>query len=164
MRLIGARYGSNLYETMQAPYDWNGRYWEQRALFESELGHHAQARSYAEHSLQILWHPFALNTLGTVLGRIALQSGDVDTLREAVKNLEQARDERRWDASEHPYVTFFNAMIKFGETWGLAAIPTQLRNVFAEWLKLANTSLAFANPRDIEQLRRFERRWLYLAT
>ena len=108
MRLLGPIYGRNLYEVMQGSYDWNGRYWDQRALFESELGNHAQARSYAEHSLQIHPHPFALNTLGTVLGRIAVQDGDPDTLREAIRNLEYARDQRRWDASEHPYVTFLH--------------------------------------------------------
>ena len=75
MRLIGQNFGRDLYEVMQGPYDWNGRYWDQRALFESELGNHAQARSYAEHSLKIHHHPFALNTLGTVLGRMAVQGG-----------------------------------------------------------------------------------------
>ena len=82
MRLVGPVFGRKLYEMMQGPYDWNGRYWDQRALFESELGNHAQARSYAEHSLRIHHHPFALNTLGTVLGRIAIQDGDIEVLKE----------------------------------------------------------------------------------
>ena len=156
--------GRKLYEVMQEPYDWNGRYWEQRALFESELGYHAQARSYAEHSLQIHRHPFAFNTLGTVLGRIALQSGDIGILREAIKSLENARDERRWEASEHPYFTFFTTMIKFGEKWGLSAIPIQLRGIFTEWLNMANRSRVFSNLNGETQLQKFEREWLYLAT
>ena len=164
MRLLGRQDGRALYEVIQESLDWNGRYWEQRALFESELGNHAQARSYAEHSLKILRHPFALNTLGTVLGRIALQNGDVDTLREAIKNLEFSRDERRWEASEHPYVTFFQTIVKFGEEWGLASIPTQLRQTFTEWHRLAGSSRVFLGANGEFQLQEFQRRWLHLAT
>ena len=164
MRLLGPQDGRALYEVIQESLDWNGRYWEQRALFESGLGNHAQARSYAEHSLKILRHPFALNTLGTVLGRIALQNGDVDTLREAIKNLELARDERRWEDYEHPYVTFFQTIVKFGEEWGLASIPTQLRQMFTDWHRLAGSSRVFLGPRGESQLQEFQRRWLYLAT
>ena len=142
-RLVGTDYGRRLYELMQESYDWNGRYWEQRALFESELGNHAQARSYAEHSLRIHRHPFAFNTLGTVLGRIALQNGDSETLHEAIKNLQYARDERRWEASEHPYVTFFSTMIRFGQQWGLSAIPTHLRDEFTKWFNQAKRGSVF---------------------
>ena len=164
MRLVGAQNGRRLYETMQASYDWNGRYWEQRALFESELGNHTQARSYAEHSLQIHRHPFAFNTLGTILGRIAVQDGNVDTLREAIKNLESARDERRWEASEHPYITFFTSMIRFGETWGLATIPSQIRNTFTVWFNHGKTSRVFASPTGENQLQQFHHAWLDLTT
>ena len=164
MRLIGPQKGRELYGTMQAAYDWNGRYWDQRALFESELGNHAEARSYAEHSLQLHRHPFALNTLGTVLGRIALEHGDISTLREATKSLEDARDERRWEASDHPYVTFFTTMIRFGEKWGLSVIPTQMRNNFNEWLALAQRSRIFTNANVSQQLQKFQEDWLLLAT
>ena len=164
MRLLGHLDGRKLYASMQAPYDWNGRYWEQRALFESGLGNHPEARSYAEHSLQLHRHPFAFNTLGTILGRIAVQTGDAETLSEAIENLESARDERRWEASEHPYVTFFSLMIRFGQAWGLPAIPPQLRNHFNEWFDLANRSKVFTNARVEQQLLRFQRDWLSLAT
>ena len=164
MRLLGPENGRVLYEVIQESCDWNGRYWEQRALFESELGNHAQARSYAEHSLKIHRHPFAFNTLGTVLGRIAIESGDAETLKEVIKNLEFARDERRWEASEHPYVTFFRTIIKFGEDWGLASIPTQLRSYFTEWYRRANSAQVFEGRRGESQLNDFQRRWLHLAT
>ena len=163
MRLVGPDLGRTLYEVIQDPYDWNGRYWDQRALFESELGNHAQARSYAEHSLKTHHHPFALNTLGTVLGRMAVQGGDIEVLKEAIRNLEYARDRRRRDASEHPYVTFFTTMVRFGQEWGLSAIPTQLRSTFTEWLNQANRSVVFSNARTEHQLEIFQQDWLYLA-
>ena len=164
LRLVGEVRGRSLYEVMEDPYDWNGRYWEQRALFESALGNHPQARSYAEHSLLTHRHPFAFNTLGTILGRIALQSGDADSLREAVQNLKVARDERRWEASEHPYVTFFTTMIRFGQQSGPSAMPVQLRNTFDEWLMHASNSPIFMSREGEEQLKDFQRDWLYLAT
>ena len=164
MRIVGPIYGRHLYEAMQEPYDWNGRYWDQRALFESRLGNDSQARSYAEHSLQIHRHPFALNTLGTVLGRIALKNGDAYTLRGAVENLRYARDERRWESSAHPYMTFFTTVINFGQTWGISAIPTQIRNAFNDWHLHASRSSVFSNPSGEGQLRTFQRDWLYLAT
>ena len=164
VRLVGPQFGREVYEHMEALYDWNGRYWEQRALFESSLGNHPQARSYAEYSLKIHWHPFALNTLGTVLGRIAVDNGDSDALRDAIEHLERARDQRRWDESEHPYVTFFSTMIKFGETWGLSAIPARLRQTFAEWYRHAQRSPAFAHVHTSGQLEQFQVDWLTLAT
>ena len=162
--LVGEHRGRELYETIQEAYDWNGRYWDQRALFESELGNHPQARSYAENSLRIHRHPFAFNTLGTVLGRIAIRNGDVPTLREAVDNLRYSRDGRRWEASEHPYVTFFTTMIKFGETWGLSAIPMTLRNNFNEWLHDARRTGVFLSTEEQDSLQEFQADWLYLAT
>ena len=162
-RLIGPVRGRELYELLQEPYDWNGRYWDQRALFESALGNHSQARSYAEHSIKTHPHPFAFNTLGTVLGRMAIQDGDTSALRESIRYLEYARDRQRWDASEHPYVTFFTTMIRFGQEWGIAAIPTQLRSAFAEWFAQANRSVVFSSVNARPQLETFQRDWMYLA-
>ncbi len=163
-RLLGHENGRRLYETMEEAYSWNGRYWEQRALFESDLGNNTQARSYAEHSIAIHRHPFALNTLGTILGRIAVKTGDVETLREAIDCLEDSRDERRWDASEHPYVTYFTTMIRFGEVWGLATMTESLRNTFGEWFDRARRTAVFATQVETQTLNSFLSRWLGLPT
>ena len=162
LRLVDPVQGREFYEFIQSPYDWNGRYWEQRALFESNLGNHPQARSYAEHSLQIHRHPFAFNTLGTILGRIALQDGNVNILQQAISNLERARDEPRWEASEHPYTTYFRLMINFGMKWGISAIPGHLLSTFSTWYNQARVSRVFSGPRGDDELSEFNRDWLHL--
>ena len=162
MRLIGEREGRISYGSIQDCYDWNGRYWEQRALFESACNNHTQARSYAEHSISIHAHPFAFNTLGTILGRIAIADGDPDVLRSAISNLNNARDQSRWDTIEHPYITFFTTVNRFGERWGLSAVPSRIRADWDEWFKWATNS--FQNPSIYNQLLRYQSEWLRLAT
>ena len=161
-RLLRPDEGRRLYEIMEGPYDWNGRFWEQRALFESDLGNHAQARSYAEHSISIHRHPFAFNTLGTILGRIAMRDGDAEVLRESIVCLEYSRDERRWDPSEHPYVTFFSTIVRFGEVWGLGAIPASIQEAATEWFERARRSSLFSAPSENERFLGFRKRWLEL--
>ena len=164
IRLVGPDQGRKFYELLEEYCDWNGRYWEQRALFESDLENHAQARSYAEHSLTIHRHPFAFNTLGTILGRIAVQGGNPEFMREAIENLQHARDERRWETSEHPYVTYFNMMLRFGEKWGLGIVPITIRNTFNEWYDRARMSSVFVTPREERQLGDILKRWLAIPT
>ena len=161
-RHLGDRLGRQFYDQISDPYDWNSRFWEQRALFESSLGNHAQARSYAEFSLHRLEHPFGFNTLGTVLGRFAIQIGDSSMLHEAVRNLEHARELRRLEGSEHPYVTFFTTMIRFGQEWGMSAMSVRLRNAFFEWHRHAERSSVFFGQRREDELGDYLREWLYL--
>jgi hypothetical protein len=54
------------YSVIQAEWDWNSRYWEQRAL---GILHFDMERSlrYARHAVSIEEHPYTLNTLATVL-------------------------------------------------------------------------------------------------
>ena len=163
MRLVGVNRGRELYAAVQHLFDWNGRYWDQRALFESRLGHHPQARSYAERSIQVQEHPFAFNTLGTILGRISIQSGDVNDLQECIRNLESARDRLTRDTSEHPYSTFFSTMNRFGQEWGLATIPTPLRNMWTDWFNQSQRELLYSHPQGQAQLRDFQNQWLRLA-
>jgi len=54
------------YSVIQAEWDWNSRYWEQRALGILHFDMN-RALSYARHAVLIEEHPFTLNTLATVL-------------------------------------------------------------------------------------------------
>ena len=56
----------DFYSVIQAEWDWNSRYWEQRAL---GILHFDMERSlrYARHAVSIEEHPYTLNTLATIL-------------------------------------------------------------------------------------------------
>jgi hypothetical protein len=162
-RLAGTGRAREWYDSLRADLDWNGRYWEQRALMESQLGEHAVARSYAERSVRIHPHPFAFNTLGTVLIRIAVETGDIDTLRAAVTSLREARNFGAWKPMDHPYMTFFSGMLSFGRQWGVWQIPYDLRRMWPEWHKSAAGLPTFSHPDRVEQLRRWNSEWLIVG-
>ena len=86
MRLVGRDLGRTLYEVIQDPYDWEWTVLGPTVPCSSpSLGITRKLASYAEHSLKTHHHPFALNTLGTVLGRMAVQGGDIEVLKEAIR-------------------------------------------------------------------------------
>ena len=144
--LIGRENARSWYESLRAHYDWNGRYWDQRALLESELGEYATARSYAERSIQVHRHSFGYNTLGTVLLRMAINRGSPESLLEGIQNLETARSFQNWGERAHPFVTFFTSLLRFAETWGVNTIPHQARTAWTQWFRDANSSTTFAHP------------------
>lgn len=105
------------YESIKDHYDWNARYWDQRALLESGEGNHEAAFSYAKKAVNLNGHSFSLTTLGTVLLRAAAdestklsdderfeayEDGD-RTLRESRR--QEVRDGR--GGNEHPLETYF---------------------------------------------------------
>lgn len=110
------------YRDLEPQFSWNGRYWDQRALLESEFGAHAQAYSYAKKSVSLHRHPFSLNTLGLVRLKASLDDSyqldsawelfleGVAALRESI-----AHAQGYGDMYEHPYVTFFEYTVKFSE-------------------------------------------------
>jgi len=162
-RLVGKDRAREWYDCLREDLEWNGRYWEQRALMESRLGEHAIARSYAERSVRIHAHPFALNTLGTVLAHLAVETGDTEMLRSAVVNLREARDFPQWKPMEHPYVTFFSHILNFASKWGIAQIPSDIRRVWPEWYRGAERLPMFSHAENARRLRGWQREWLTLG-
>ena len=159
-RYSGRESGSGWYNGLLQYYDWNGRYWDQRALFESRYGHHEMARSYAERSIQVHRHSFGYNTLGTVLLRMALDQRLVDELYEGIENLDTSRRFREWEAREHPYTAFFTYLIQYAERWGLYEIPQQTRNQWEIWFREALSSQVFSSAQGQRQLAEWNKRWL----
>lgn len=163
VRRVGEHNAREWYEKLRDWYSWNGRYWDQRALLESRLGDHPTARSYAERSIQVHQHSFGYNTLGTVLRRMAIESGNQETLLEGIKNLESAQAFQKWGTRGHPFMAFFSSMIRYAERWGVDAVPDQARNAWTAWIQEANLSPLFSEPAERRLLSKWHRTWLGFA-
>ena len=108
------------YEALRNDFDWNGRYWDQRALLESDAGFHDRAYSYAKKSVSVHRHAFSLNTLGRVRLKAAvdprLNSDDAWAFfKEGASFLQESAAHARGfgEYYEHPYVTLFSYMSEF---------------------------------------------------
>jgi hypothetical protein len=109
------------YVMTQPKWEWNSRYWEQRALLmqrdDPEL-----ALQYARHAAAIERHPFTLTTLSKIL----LDSLDYSTTNrrtifdEVFSNLDTAikMEIIRSRISMHPYLTLLSGTAKFLEMGG----------------------------------------------
>lgn len=161
---VGLSRAREWYSSLQSEYDWNGRYWEQRALLESSLGDQSAARSYAERALQVHPHAFAYNTLGTILLRDSIDTGDLRLLERGIAELERARDYAMWEPSEHPYVTFFSSLIRFAERWGIDSISPSVRAQWSHWFYRASTEPLFNHRSRTHELQEYQRSWLMFAT
>lgn len=159
----GEHAGRDWYEGLRHYYDWNGRYWDQRALFESRYGQHETARSYAERSIQVHPHSFGYNTLGTVLLRTAIRQGSVNSLNDGIKNLDRAKDFPDWGPREHPFTTFFTSLIRYAEEWGIAKVPQEARSDWNNWYREAQSSPVFSTVASRSRLDNWQREWLQLS-
>lgn len=162
-RHSGPDKGSKWYDGLRQYYDWNGRYWDQRALFESRCGQHEVARSYAERSIQVHSHSFGYNTLGTVLLRMAIDQRLISALHEGIAHLETSKRLREWEDREHPYTAFFTYLIQYAERWGMHDIPQQVRSQWGDWFREALSSRVFSSRDGQRQLEAWNKRWLQFA-
>lgn len=162
-RNSGALGGRKWYDDLREYYEWNGRYWDQRALFESDQGKHEAARSYAERSILVHPHSFGYNTLGTVLLRMAIRHGSVDALSEGIKNLAISKSFRDWGDREHPSTTFFTSLIRYAQEWGFAEVPQRARTEWSEWFREAQSSPVFGHSRGQELLINWQKQWFQLS-
>ena len=152
--------GRQWYADLLTHYRWSGRYWDQRALFESSVGQDTTARSYAEMSVNVHPHPFGYNTLGTVLLRMAIKQGSVSILSEGISHLKEAKRRRDWGERAHPYTAFFASLIDYAERWGIDAVSQRVRNEWDSWYREAQSSHIFGTRAGIAQLQNWQRRWL----
>jgi hypothetical protein len=127
------------YESVQLEYDWNARYWEQRALAASEFGLFEPAYSWAREAVARHEDAYTLNTVGTVLMRRALSEATEEywptiTFEMAETSLAEAR-ELEGSNSEYPYETFFRHVGRLVEKVKVRdrALNDQLRNLWLNW-------------------------------
>lgn len=115
--LLGLKLGGKFYETSQARWEWNSRYWEQRALFTQAFDLDL-AVQYARQAVAIEGHPFPWTTLASVLIRKLETAPSMrDALfLEAYESLKLAlrREEvRDWRPTAPPYATLFHGTLSY---------------------------------------------------
>lgn len=146
-RLFGGDLATVLdwYVSVEAEFDWNARYWEQRALAASEFGAFEPAYSWAREAVARHEDSYTLNTVGTVLMRRAISEASAerwptDSFELAENALAEARD-LEGAVSEYPYETFFHYVVRLVEIVGTRdpALNEQLRNLWVNWLARALT-------------------------
>jgi hypothetical protein len=158
------------YEELVTYYEWNARFWEQRALLESRLGHFPRARSYAEEAVRIQKHPFTLNTLGSILTRMSISyhnptSREAEALfNEGIEILKVARDMRD-NQTIHTYHTYFARTLSFVklayvETGNI--IPEELKSQWDNWMKSARRSTIYSHSENLKELDGQQKEWTTL--
>lgn len=126
------------YEEAESAYDWNARFWEQRALAASLAGLFEPAYSWAKQAVDVRSDAFTLNTVGTILMRRALSEAaphlwPTDSFEAAEEALREARGLEA-EASEYPYETFFSYTLRLADAVAFEALPVeQLRMLWQQW-------------------------------
>lgn len=119
------------YIDTQKKWEWNSRYWEQRALLTADFDLDI-ALQYARHAVAVELHPFPLTTLAKIL--LMLMEARVNERQrafgEALENLSAAITSEK-SASRvtiHPYVTLFTGVARYLEL-GETLTPEQTREL-----------------------------------
>jgi len=127
------------YEAVESGFDWNARYWEQRALAAAEFGLFEPAYSWAREAVTRHEDSFTLNTVGTVLMQRAISEASrerwpTDSFELAEAALAEARD-MEGVSSEYPYETFFHYVGRLVELVEVRdrALNEQLRTHWMNW-------------------------------
>jgi tetratricopeptide (TPR) repeat protein len=165
---IGKSKARDWYHENALFWDWNARFWEQRALLEIKIGNYPQAYSYAEHAVKIYKDSFSLNTLGSILMKMSFIYYDVltkeslDSLRKGIDYLRDSRNEKILLA-ERPYSTFFTNLLSYAEkcyNLGHTHLPEGYHTEWNSWIKSAKNSPLYENYEFSKQLNEFENRML----
>lgn len=103
------------YEKLQPEFDWNARFWEQRALAAADASLFEPAFSWAREAVARRSDSLTLNTVGTVLMRRAVFEASkgrwpAETYELAESTLREAREIK--DVNEYPYETFFSYTLR----------------------------------------------------
>jgi hypothetical protein len=113
------------YDTIAKDWQWNSRYWEQRAICLVDLGDLDSARSCAETAVGIEPHPHSLTTLARVLFRVAEHGKYADetkTVDVALRYCTDAVHSGRGRVEIHPYDVGIRGASKFVEHASRTAI------------------------------------------
>ncbi|WP_257385312.1 hypothetical protein [Tahibacter caeni] len=171
-RVVLALFGQNTraarewYSELSTHYSWNGRYWDQRALLESDAGSHDTAYSFSKRSVSLHRHAFSLNTLGVVRCRAAVQPNITpddawDFFSEGNAALLDSRSNPgSGELREHPYITFFTYALQLRNLLKeRPSFRSKLASMWEDWMhsadRIATSQSSFEN-----KLRDFRSDWL----
>jgi hypothetical protein len=165
---IGVGEADGWYAELLDVYDWNARYWEQRALASARAGVFDRAESFAANGVRVRRDAFTLTTLGSVLLRKSHlwatpgSDGSWDFYWRGVEALRDAalRAEGR---VELPYLAFFQNTLELAEKIR-SPIDPQVLAEWAHWDTEASDIQLFAHSEFRNQLQDFRQRWMLLAT
>lgn len=136
-------------------WQWNSRYWEQRAIF-MQGKNIDLAVQYARHAVAIEEHPFPWTTLASLLTK-KLETAAVgyqfifDEVYNLLARVFRYEAEHQWRSTPHPYVVLFHSVELLFENG--AVLPPRKRDVIKE--KIAYCERAF--PRDMKLIESAER-------
>lgn len=120
----------DFYAGVQRQWEWNSRYWEQRALLIAEADL-TTALHYARHAVAVEEHPFPLTTLGKLLFKRMEQKPDerAALFNEAFEKLSTAIDSEamRSRITVHPFSTLFGGAARYLELGGALTQSQQTR-------------------------------------
>lgn len=126
------------YEKLQPEFDWNARFWEQRALAAADASLFEPAFSWAREAVDRRRDSLTLNTVGAVLMRRAVNEArpggwPTETYELAERALREARMFK--DANEYPYDTFLVYTLRLVQRVGDldAATRSFLITTWSEW-------------------------------
>lgn len=148
------------YETLEKDYEWNARFWEQRALLASNVGKFEEALSWSTNAVSKLRDSYSLNTVGVVLMRRALfESSPSRWPMESFSDSEQyLRESRGMRASgtgrerpEYPFVTFFSGVSEIMKITGPISDlhRSQVQKMIVDW-QLAAHDISESSFRNLD--------------
>jgi hypothetical protein len=119
--LLGLR-ATHFYDLTQSDWQWNSRYWEQRALLAANTDLELGIR-YARHAVAIEQHPFPWTTLASILARKMNSSSNAQNtlfseIYELISKTLHYEAGRMWRSSPHPYWTLVSSTQKHIEGGG----------------------------------------------
>ncbi len=152
----------DFYRELEPAFGGNSRFWEQRALLESEAGHHAKAYSYAHEAVSRERHAFPLTTLGRVCMAQALELGDssaaaaFDKFKEGNAALLEARavGAGRLETLGHPFTCFFDYATRlYPKLSKVGGAPTALKALWESWVADAAATKVYLDSSVLEEYR-----------
>ncbi|WP_369349850.1 hypothetical protein [Stenotrophomonas sp. JAG2] len=157
-----------VYSDVETAFGHNSRFWEQRALLESQANDHPKAYSYAKEAVSRENHAFPYTTLGRVCMAQAVSLG-VSQPRNAIERFQEGKAAllharaiaRRTELVAHPFTAFFTYAEQFLPISRL--VPEGERNLkddWNDWIQQARRDSIF----DDDTLQALDHKWFKACT